>query len=230
MNTNYLNDEKRAIELANYINNHKSVMILADPDYDSTPIQTIINNCYLIKTKTSNSSFYNNNELYSRSIYFYYVPKEVFEEAKELYNIRKANEGNDNFDFYKTAYTSIVIRSADHPHDGHDIDDEIDYINRKGACYEKWEALKEERKRAYKEQRKLDQKEQLKRYREWLTKNGDNIVGATVNINNYGQGTVIGLAKGVITINFDSHKKRFDLAFLIEHNKLTILGDLQHET
>lgn len=214
-----MEDLKRAYELANYINSHKSVMVLADPDYDSTPIQTIIENCCVIKAKTSNSSFYDNNELYSRSIYSYYVPKEVFEEAKELYNIRKANEGNDNFDFYKTAYTSIVIRSADHPHDGHDIGDEIDYINRKGACYEKWEALKEERKRAvYKEQ-----KRQLKHYQEWLAKNGDNIVGATVNIDNYGQGTVISLAKGVITIDFDGSKKYFDIAFLIGHNQLTIL-------
>lgn len=215
----HMKDLKRAYELANYINSHKSVMVLADPDYDSTPVQTIIKNCCVIKAKTSNSSFYDNNELYSRSIYRYYVPKEVFKEAKELYNIRKANEGNDNFDFYKTAYTSIVIRSADHPHDGHDIGDEIDYINRRGACYEKWEALTEERKRAaYKEQ-----KEQLKHYQEWLAKNGDNIVGATVNIDNYGQGTVINIAKGVITIDFNGNKKYFDIAFLIGHNRLTIL-------
>ena len=74
-----------------------------------------------IKTKVSKSSWYNSHEGsgHEQSMYETYVLKSVHNEAKELQAIRRANQGNFEFDFQTSSYTHVVYRMADHDNYAH---------------------------------------------------------------------------------------------------------------
>ena len=68
-----------------------------------------------IKHKVSKSNWYDGNGVGNmRSRYNTCVPVSVEKEALELQAIRKKHQGNDLFDFVKTAYITIEKREADH--------------------------------------------------------------------------------------------------------------------
>ena len=68
-----------------------------------------------IKTKTSHSKWYQNDDVFNRpSQYLTQVPVAVEDEARELQDIRRKHQNNDLFDFNATAYKTIEIREADH--------------------------------------------------------------------------------------------------------------------
>lgn len=69
-----------------------------------------------IKVKTSHSKWYSNDSaLNTSSTYYYQVPVEVAEQAKELQAIRKKHQGDDTFSFWKCDYYKRQVRVADHP-------------------------------------------------------------------------------------------------------------------
>lgn len=69
-----------------------------------------------IKVKTSHSNWYSNDDVFNApSIYYYQVPVEVAEQAKELQAIRKKHQGDNSFSFYKCDYMKRKVRVADHP-------------------------------------------------------------------------------------------------------------------
>lgn len=67
-----------------------------------------------IKVKTSHSSWYQYVDN-APSTYYYQVPAEVVEQAKELQSIRKKHQGDNSFSFYKCDYMKRKVRVADHP-------------------------------------------------------------------------------------------------------------------
>ena len=69
-----------------------------------------------IKVKTSHSKWYSNDDVFNApSTYYYQVPVEVAEQAKELQAIRKKHQGDDTFSFWKCDYYKRQVRVADHP-------------------------------------------------------------------------------------------------------------------
>lgn len=98
--------QQRANELAKIINQASEVLTAEE----------IFENGVSIKTKFSKSRWYNGLEGsgHERSMYETYVLKSVYDEAKELQAIRKANQGNFKFDFNASSYTHVVYRIADH--------------------------------------------------------------------------------------------------------------------
>lgn len=68
-----------------------------------------------IKVKTSHSNWYSNDDVFNApSTYYYQVPAEVAEQAKELQSIRKKHQGDNSFSFYKCDYMKRKVRVADH--------------------------------------------------------------------------------------------------------------------
>lgn len=67
-----------------------------------------------IKVKTSHSNWYQDVDN-APSTYYYQVPVEVAEQAKELQAIRKKHQGDDTFSFWKCDYYKRQVRVADHP-------------------------------------------------------------------------------------------------------------------
>lgn len=68
-----------------------------------------------IKTKTSHSKWYQNDDVFNRpSQYLTQVPVTVEDEARELQALRKKHQGDNNFDFNATAYKTVEVRIADH--------------------------------------------------------------------------------------------------------------------
>ena len=91
-------DMKRALELKEIINqaNFEGELVV-------------------IKHRVSKSNWYDGNGVGNmRSRYNTCVPKSVEQEALELQAIRKKHQGNELFDFVKTAYITIEKREADH--------------------------------------------------------------------------------------------------------------------
>ena len=91
-------DMKRALELKEIINqaNFEGELVV-------------------IKHRVSKSNWYDGNGVGNmRSRYNTCVPVSVEKEALELQAIRKKHQGNDLFDFVKTAYITIEKREADH--------------------------------------------------------------------------------------------------------------------
>lgn len=69
-----------------------------------------------IKVKTSHSNWYSNEDVFNApSTYYYQVPVEVAEQAKELQAIRKKHQNDDTFSFWKCDYYKREVRVADHP-------------------------------------------------------------------------------------------------------------------
>ena len=101
-----MTEQQRANELAKIINNASKGLTAEE----------IFENGVSIKTKVSKSNWYNGLEGsgHEQSMYETYVLKSVHDEAKELQAIRKANQGNFEFDFQASSYTHIVYRMADH--------------------------------------------------------------------------------------------------------------------
>ena len=90
-------DVKRALELKEIINqaNFEGELVV-------------------IKHRVSKSNWYDGNGVGNmRSRYNTCVPKSVEQEALELQAIRKKHQGNELFDFVKTAYITIEKREAD---------------------------------------------------------------------------------------------------------------------
>ena len=91
-------DMKRALELKAIVDN---------ADFDSKLVS--------IKHKVSKSKWYEGNGVGNmRSRYDVCVPITVEKEALELQAIRKKHQGNELFNFVKTAYITIEKREADH--------------------------------------------------------------------------------------------------------------------
>ena len=91
-------DMKRALELKEIINqaNFEGELVV-------------------IKHRVSKSAWYDGNGVGNmRSRYNTCVPVSVEQEALELQAIRKKHQGNELFDFVKTAYITIEKREADH--------------------------------------------------------------------------------------------------------------------
>lgn len=91
-------DVKRALELKEIINqaNFEGELVV-------------------IKHRVSKSNWYDRDGVGNmRSRYNTCVPKSVEQEALELQAIRKKHQGNELFDFVKTAYITIEKREADH--------------------------------------------------------------------------------------------------------------------
>ena len=92
------NDMKRALELKD---------IVDSADFNSELVT--------IKTKTSHSNWYQNDDVYNTpSLYLTQVPALVKDEALELQELRKKHQGDSNFDFNTTAYKTVEVRIADH--------------------------------------------------------------------------------------------------------------------
>ena len=91
-------DMKRALELKEIINqaNFEGELVV-------------------IKHRVPKSNWYDGDGVGNmRSRYNTCVPKSVEQEALELQAIRKKHQGNELFDFVKTAYITIEKREADH--------------------------------------------------------------------------------------------------------------------
>ena len=103
--------QQRANELARIINEANKGLTAEE----------IFENGVSIKTKVSKSNWYNSREGsgHERSMYETYVLKSVYDDAKELQAIRKANQDNFNFDFNASSYTHVVYRMADHDNYAH---------------------------------------------------------------------------------------------------------------
>ena len=111
-------DLPRAIELAKAVNkafeNKMDSFIdydyLENGDFDDSKTPGWVT----IKTKTSHSNWYQGVDN-APSTYYYQVPVEVAEQAKELQAIRKKHQGDDTFSFWKCDYYKRQVRVADHP-------------------------------------------------------------------------------------------------------------------
>ena len=69
-----------------------------------------------IKVKTSHSNWYDNDDVFNApSTYYYQVPVEVEQEARELQAIRRKHQGDNTFRFWECDYRKREVRVADHP-------------------------------------------------------------------------------------------------------------------
>ena len=71
-----------------------------------------------IKVKTSHSNWYDNDDVFNApSTYYYQVPVEVEQEARELQAIRRKHQGDNTFRFWECDYYKREVRVADHPNE-----------------------------------------------------------------------------------------------------------------
>lgn len=71
-----------------------------------------------IKVKTSHSNWYDNDDVFNApSTYYYQVPVEVEQEARELQAIRRKHQGDNTFRFWECNYYKREVRVADHPNE-----------------------------------------------------------------------------------------------------------------
>ena len=97
---------KKDIDRAIYL---KNIIDAADFNHEKLVV---------IKIKTSHSDWYKDaGMLYAPSSYLTLVPQSVKKEALELQNIRRKHQNDPNFDFPKTSYKTIQLRTADHVND-----------------------------------------------------------------------------------------------------------------
>jgi len=174
-----MTEQQRANELAKIINDASKGLSAED----------IFESGVSIKTKVSKSDWYNSRDGsgHERSIYETYVLKSVYDEAKELQAIRRANQDNFNFDFQACSYTHVVYRMADHDNYAHSALDIELVLN----------SSEQEAKEA----------QEWAKYDAQIKANCMLNIGDRVNHNNFGLGTII-MVEGsddetVFTIDFD---------------------------
>lgn len=85
-----------------------------DGDFDDTKTPGWVT----IKVKTSHSNWYDNDDVFNApSTYYYQVPVEVEQEARELQAIRRKHQGDNTFRFWECDYYKREVRVADHPNE-----------------------------------------------------------------------------------------------------------------
>ncbi len=219
---NKMTQQERAYKLANLINNHPAVLELAKANAEET---INFNELKEIKTKTSRSAWYDNNELNGRSLYTYKVLPEVYEWAKELYNIRKENEGNDNFDFYGTKYTTIKTSDTDHENLMHGLGVEVT-INRAGKCLELYQedVLGLQNGETMGEKIQREEQERMEKEADslttfWATHTVEEAQKIVIEHPSFGTGKLTKAIKendDVVSVDFDGNVKQLTLSFLLE--------------
>jgi len=186
-----MTDQKRANELAKIINDTSKGL----------SAEEIFRSGVSIKTKVSKSSWYNSHEGsgHEQSMYETYVLKSVHNEAKELQAIRRANQGNFEFDFQTSSYTHVVYRMADHDNYEHSaLDLELVLNSAEQEAKEsqelaEYESKNEELKKIVEEQEAKDKAEQ-EANNKIVIEDFSKTVGKTVLFTKQGFGKVIEVA------------------------------------